>query len=300
MPNDKKKKRKDGTAISAASAGQRDPAASPATGLTGSPPAAQPAAPVAAPAPPDSAGRADMALSRLKKRAKVADAGFLHKWVYEAFYTDPVGAIALFLERVEAGIAEGRYDIEGVLKWIKDPANERGIQLMLSMSVPGQIVFDHQLEAWKAAEVIEAYLNRIFTSAQGDVERLPQLLAELSLQGDALKKGDAPEPPAPAPVRRASLLPSPALYPTSPAACLQAPTERPASSSSRPASSSSRPAPDVFIEENTARQQRFADLEADAAARPRTKLLRAVVDKVNRQPEQWRTMSASDKSRWLR
>ena len=283
-------KKKDYAAFFAALAQQRDLPASPAIGLTGSPPAAQPAAPVAAPAPRDSAGRADNALSRLKKRAKVADAGYLHKWVDAAFYANPVGAIALFLERVEAGIADGRYEIEGVLKWIKDPDNERGIQLMLSMSVPGQIVFDHELETWNAAEVIESYLNRIHTSAQGDVDHLPQLLADLSLKGDALK-GDAPEPPAPAPVRRASLLPSAALYPTSPAASLQAPTKR-------PASSSSMPAPDVFIEENTARQQRFADAEADAAAKPRTTLRRAVVTAVNRQ--QWRTMPKSDKSRWQR
>ena len=138
MPNNKKKKRKDDAAISAASAQQRDPAASPATGLTGSPPpAAQAAAPVAAPARRDSAGRAADALKRLKGRAKEEDAGFLQKWVDAAFLAEPTGAIAVFLERVEAGIADGRYKIEGVLQWSKDPANERGSQVMLSTSVPG-------------------------------------------------------------------------------------------------------------------------------------------------------------------
>ena len=189
-------KKKDYAAFFAALAQQRDLPASPAIGLTGSPPAAQPAAPVAAPAPPDSAGRAD-ALSRLKLRAKEKeDAGLLHTWVDAAFCESPEGALAVFFERVEEGIAEGRYKIEDVLQWIKDPANEQGIQTMLSMSLPGQRVFAHQLESWNSAAVIENYLNGLYASAQGEVSRLPKLLADLSLGGNEA-------PPARAQVRRA-------------------------------------------------------------------------------------------------
>ena len=79
------------------------------------------------------------------------------------------------------------------------------------------------------------------------------------------------------------------MYPTLPAASLQASPERPASS---------RSGREAFDVANAARQQEIADAAAEAAGRPRVKLLTAVVNEVNRL--QWNALTKSQKSRWHR
>ena len=228
-------------------------------------PAAQPAAPAGVPAPPDSADRAQTA----------DEAEFFKGWFDAVFYDNPTGVIKKFLEGVEQGIERGDYTLEQALQWMRDPKSELCIQTMLSLSVPGQRVLPEDLAAWEPVQVIETSLRQLFDSANGDLSRLRQF-ADLSLGGAAA--------PAPAPVRRASLLPSAALHPTSPAASLQAPTKQPGRA--------------VFDARNTDRQQELADAEADAASKPRVKLLPAVVNGVNR--KQWSALTAAQKRRWHR
>ena len=189
--------KKDWHAFYAELARNRDLEAPHPSGLTGLQPAAQPAAPVAVPAPPDSAGPAGDALSRLKNRAGTEDAGFFQNWYDAAFFDQPIGALELFLTRIERGIAEGLYTIAQALQFIQAPANEQWIILMLSLSIPGRDVHLDELESWKPGkpeEVIETYMRGLYDSVQGDLGRLPKL-AGLSLGGDA--------PPARAQVRRA-------------------------------------------------------------------------------------------------
>ena len=79
------------------------------------------------------------------------------------------------------------------------------------------------------------------------------------------------------------------MYPTWPAASLQAPIERPASS---------RLGRAAFDAANMARQQELADEAADLAGMPQKKLLTAVVNEVNRL--QWNALTKSQKRGWHR
>ena len=159
-----------------------------ATAATGSQTAAQPAAPAGVPAPTDS------------DRAQTAEeAAFFKGWYDAVFYANPTGALKKFLDRVERGIESGHYTIEQAVRWMRDPENELAIQTLLSLSVPFQRVLDEDLDAFAPAAVIEKYMQELYISANGDLSRL-------RLGGD-----DAA--PAPAPVRRASLLPIRRLVP---------------------------------------------------------------------------------------
>jgi len=179
----------------AAMAKERDLQAKAAAAATGSQTAAQPAAPAGVPlaAPPASADRAQTA----------EEAEFFNGWFAAVFFADPKGALKKFEDRVAQGIEMGHYTIERAEQWIRDPANERAIQTMLALSVPGQSVHAEGLDVLEPAAVIENYMQERFKSANGDLSRLPQI-ASLSLGGAA-----APAPAAR--VRRASLLPSAAF-----------------------------------------------------------------------------------------
>jgi hypothetical protein len=179
------------------------------------------------------------------------------------------------MDGVERGIESGDWTLEQALRFMRDPEFERSLETMLSLSVPDQRVFLEDLAAFEPQEVIENYMMERFRSANGDLSRLDRL-ADLSLGGDAA--------PTPAPVRRASLLPSAALYPTSPAASLQAPTKRPGRA--------------AFDAANTANQQRLANTEADAAGRPQAPLDADVVSRVNRL--HWSALSKDAMGVWDR
>jgi hypothetical protein len=71
---------------------------------------------------------------------------------------------------------------------------------MLSFSIPGRKVYAHELASWDAEGVVEEYMQRVYASAEGDVERLGNLAGGLSLEGGAAPVGKR--------VRRASLVPS--------------------------------------------------------------------------------------------
>jgi hypothetical protein len=228
-------------------------------------PAAQPAAPAGVPAPPDSADRAQTA----------EEAEFFKRWFDALFYENPSGAIKGFMDRVERGIESGDWTLEQALRFMRDPNFERSLETMLSLSVPGQPVFLEDLADFEPQTVIENYMQQCFRSANADLSRLAQF-ADLSLGGDAA--------PTPAPVRRASLLPSAALHPTSPSASLQAPTKRPGRA--------------AFEAANTANQQRLANEEADAAGRPQAPLDADIVSRVNRR--HWSALSKDAMGVWDR
>jgi hypothetical protein len=228
------------------------------------------------PAPP--ADRARAAEDRVKLRSGIEKAAFFQKWFYAVFFADPQGALECFLDRVEQGIETGRYTQAEVLEYFNRPSSQPGIIQMLSFSIPGRKVYAHELASWDAQGVVEEYMQRAYASAEGDVERLGNLAEGLSLGGGAAPVGNR--------VRRASLVPSAAWYPTSPAASLQAPMQRPGLA--------------AFNARNTARQQERADAEAAAlaAGRPPVPLPEAVASGVNR--THWRLMPEDDRKSWDR
>ena len=157
----------------------------------------QPAAPVPA---PDSANRARAAEDRAKLVERIEAAEIAKNWHNVAFFDNPTGAVALLENLLVDGITAGRYTMELVQQWFQDPANLHEIMTILSLSVPGQQrAFLEDLESWNPDAVVHTYIQGLYDSVNGDLSLLAQI-GDLSLKGDA--------PPAPAQVRRASLLPS--------------------------------------------------------------------------------------------
>ena len=241
-----------------------------AAAASGSQPALKPAATgPAAPAPPDSA---DEAKKRLKDRAAIRTAFSFQPWYEAAFFDEPTGALKEFINRLEQGVADGRFTLGEVQEYIGNPRNQQGILLLLSLSVPGQRVYADELDTFQPETVIEKYMQKVYKEAGGDLDRLKNL----SLTGK----------PAPvrAPVRRAPRAPSAALRPTSPAASLQGPTKRPGLA--------------FFNEMNAARQQESADLAADRSGEARKALAPSIVADAN--ATLWQDLSENEKRIWDR
>ena len=241
-----------------------------AAAATGSHPAAPPAPPGPAP-PPDRAGDAEGRAKLVEENVK---AELARTW-FGAAFDNPTGALADFLELAAAGIIAGRFTEADAEQWIRDPENAHELMTMLSLSVPGQRVFLEDLETMNPSAVVRDYIKQLFDSVNGDPSLLPQI-GDLCLDGDA-----APARPR---VRRASLLPSAALYPTLPAACLQAPHVRLGRA--------------AFDTANTANQQRLADAEAEADGRAPAPLDAAFVSRVNN--THWTALSTDVKKLWDR
>ena len=243
-----------------------------AAAATGSHPAAPPAPPGPAPGPPpDRAGDAEGRAKLVEENVK---AELARTW-FGAAFDNPTGALADFLELAAAGIIAGRFTEADAEQWICDPENAHELMTMLSLSVPGQRVFLEDLETMNPSAVVRDYIKQLFDSVNGDQSLLTQI-GNLSLDGDA-----APARPR---VRRASLLPSAALYPTLPAACLQAPHVRLGRA--------------AFDTANTANQQRLADAEAEADGRAPAPLDAAFVSRVNN--THWTALSTDVMKLWDR
>ena len=241
-----------------------------AAAATGSDPAAPPARPGPA-TPPDQVREAEGRAKLVEENVK---AELARTW-FGAAFDYPTGALADFLELAAAGIIAGRFTEADAEQWIRDPENAHELMTILSLSVPGQRVFLEDLETLNPSAVVRDYIKQLFDSVNGDQSLLTQI-GNLSLDGDA-----APARPR---VRRASLLPSAALYPTLPATCLQVPHVRPGRA--------------AFDAKNTANQQRLANAEADTAGRPQAPLDADVVRCVNRL--HWNALSKDAMRRWDR
>ena len=242
-----------------------------AAAATGSDPAAPPARHGPGPAtPPDQAGDAEDRAKLVEENVK---AELAQTW-FNAAFNNPTGALADFLEAAAAGIIAGRFTEAEAEQWICHPENAHEIMTILSLSVPGRDVFLEDLATMNPSAVVRDYIKQLYDSVNGDLSLLAQI-GDLSLKGDA--------PPAPAQVRRASLLPSAALYPTLPAACLQAATKRLGRA--------------AFDTANTANQQRLADAEAKADGRAPAPLDAAFVSVNN---NHWLALSTDLKRRWDR
>ena len=242
-----------------------------AAAATGSDPAAPPARPGPA-TPPDQAGDAEDRAKLVEENVK---AELAQTW-FNAAFNNPTGALADFLEAAAAGIIAGRFTEAEAEQWICHPENAHEIMTILSLSVPGQrfVTVLKDLATMNPSAVVRDYIKQLFDSVNGDPSLLPQI-GSLSLDGDA-----APARPR---VRRASLLPSAALYPTLPAACLQAATKRLGRA--------------AFDTANTANQQRLADAEAKADGRAPAPLDAAFVSVNN---NHWLALSTDLKRRWDR
>jgi hypothetical protein len=241
-----------------------------AAAATGSHPAALPAPPGPA-QPPDQAGDAEDRAKLVEENVK---AELAQTW-FGAAFDSPTGPLADWLELAAAGIIAECFTEADAEQWIRDPENAHELMTMLSLSLPGQRVSLEDLETMNPSAVVRVYIKQLFDSVNGDASLLPQI-GNLSLDGDAA--------PARSRVRRASLLPSAALYPTLPAACLQAATKRLGRA--------------AFDTANTANQQRLADAEAKADGRAPAPLDAAFVSRVNN--THWKALSTDLKRRWDR
>ena len=170
-----------------------------AAAASGSQPALKPAATgPAAPAPPDSA---DEAKKRLKDRAAIRTAFSFQPWYEAAFFDEPTGALKEFINRLEQGVADGRFTLGEVQEYIETPLSQQGFVLLLSLSVPGQRVYADELDTFQPETVIERYMQKVYNEAGGDLSRRKNL----SLTGKPAPVRD--------PVRRVPRAPSAALPP---------------------------------------------------------------------------------------